>query len=477
MLLKYNNIRKERGNIEIFIFKFFVFTLSLGHFIELPFGDFYSKIVPQFSTSVMFVGFIFLLPKLHKVIDFHVLPFVKFWFFSVIYTFLACSFLVILYSVGFTDQIDRYAWNLETPYAAAMRDLFFWLCCIMTLIYCYYNLRFIVSFDKLGKIIELSIWAVLIVGVLQLGVLNGISVCSTIYYGCSIIFKLVDFNSIEMLERGICFWGSEPASASALTMFILPYSIITFIKAQKWRKIRFGIYVFILLFLMLHSGSSSTLITSLIVLACTLLYILKKTIKTWVYLVSFSFGLVVALLYSLDVKITSTAVSSETNSIDYIILGKVLDRENGSTATRVATVCNDMRIFASYPLTGVGNGCQGFFYKNNIPDWTKFSDEVKILLYYEGGVIANGGGNFFASYFSGFGLIGAFVLLLLVRRFKLGLKKSIVSNDPIAKFTFAICIVIFLLAGWYVQTIEDNRLMFMLALGCVPNSNFLKNRL
>lgn len=471
--IDYKRMDNNRA-IDLFIFKIFVFTLSLGRFIELPFGDFYSKIVPQFSTSVMFVGLSLIIFRKGRIVDNQVLPFVKFWIFSILYTFLACTYLLILYSLGFADGIDDKAWNLEMPYSAIMRDIVFWMSSIMALLYSYYNLRYVISFQNLRNVIELSILAILGIGLLQFGVLKGIGFCSIIYYGLSSIFKLVDFNHMQMLEKGICFWGSEPSSASALSMFIIPYSIITFIKSKGWCRIRFCIYSLILSFLMLRSGSSSTLITIIIVLACTIFYVFKGSIKTWVYIASFSLGLAVVSLYTLDIKISTNASLAEANSVEYIILGKLVDKENGSTATRVATVCNDMKIFASYPLTGIGNGCQGYFYKNNIPEWTKFAEEVRSSLYYESGSIANGGGNFFASYISGYGLIGVVVLLWLIRKYKLKLKKSVVTYNPIAEFTFSVCIIVFLLAGWYVQSIEDNRLMFMLALGCVPNVNLQK---
>ena len=176
----------------------------------------------------------------------------------------------------------------------------------------------------------------------------------------------------------------------------------------------------------------------------------------------------VVTLYTIDIKIQTDVTDTETDSIEYVILGKLLDKENASTAMRVSTVCNDMKIFASYPLTGIGNGCQGYFYNNNIPEWTKFSTEVQSLMHYENGSISNGGGNFFVSYISGYGLIGVFILILLIRQYRFRFKNSIVNHDPILNFTFAVCIIVFLLAGWYVQSIEDNKLMFMLALGCVP---------
>ena len=184
-------------------------------------------------------------------------------------------------------------------------------------------------------------------------------------------------------------------------------------------------------------------------------------------------GFFIVVLYTLDLNVDTQSASSDKDSIEYILLGKLVDKENGSTAMRVSTVCNDMKIFLSYPLTGIGNGCQGYFYNNNIPLWTRFAEEVQRSLNYESGSISNGGGNFFASYISGYGLIGIIVLFLLIRQYQIRLKKSVVNYNIVAEFTFATCIIVFLLAGWYVQTIEDNKLMFMLALGCVPYKNLL----
>ena len=141
---------------------------------------------------------------------------------------------------------------------------------------------------------------------------------------------------------------------------------------------------------------------------------------------------------------------------------------------RVSTLCNDMKIFMLYPITGVGNGCQGYFYKYNIPDWVKFSDEVQNVIAYGTGSIANGGGNFFASYISGYGIIGIFILWSFIKQYRIRLRYSKIYYDSVSDFTFSVCIIVFLLAGWYVQSIEDNKLMFMLALGCVPYKNELK---
>ena len=463
----------QSSSLDRLLFKLFVFTLPLGRFIELPFGDFYAKVVPQFSTSVTFVGIVLLLLKQVKLVDFNVRPFVKFWYFSVIYTLLASTLLIIMYCAGWADDIDFVAWNLEMPYRAIMRDIIFWACSMMALLYSYYNLSYVVRFEQLYRVFEWSILAILFVGLLQYGALNGNGFCMLLHSGLGSVFKLVDLSNMAILDRGICFWGSEVSSASGYCMFILPFSIVVFFNSKNGKKIRFGLYTILFLYLLLTSGSSSTLITTLVVIGCTIVYLLNKTIKKWVYYSSFFVGFFIVVLYTLDLNVDTQSASSDKDSIEDILLGKLVDKENGSTAMRVSTVCNDMKIFLSYPLTGIGNGCQGYFYNNNIPLWTRFAEEVQRSLNYESGSISNGGGNFFASYISGYGLIGIIVLFLLIRQYQIRLKKSVVNYNIVAEFTFATCIIVFLLAGWYVQTIEDNKLMFMLALGCVPYKNLL----
>lgn len=467
----------QSSSLDRFLFKLFVFTLPLGHFVELPFGDFYTKIVPQFSTSVMFVGFALMLLKSAKFVDKNVRPFVKFWYFSIIYTFFASTLLIIMYYAGFADDIDWVAWNLEMPYRAIMRDIIFWVFSLMALLYSYYNLSYVIRFEQLYCVFEWSIISILSVGILQYGALTGNVFCIILHNVLGSVFKLIDLSDMMVLERGVCFWGSEVASASGYCMFILPFSIITFFNSKNGKKIRFGFYTALFLFFLLTSGSSSTLIATLVVVGCTILFIFKGTIKKWVYYLSFLFGFLIVMLYTIDIDVSTRVSSTDKESIEYILLGKLVDKENGSTATRVSTVCNDMKIFLTYPITGIGNGCQGYFYNSNIPAWTRFAEEVQRALNYESGSISNGGGNFFASYISGYGLVGIVVLLILVKQYKIRFRRSVVNYNSVAEFTFATCIIVFLLAGWYVQTIEDNKLMFMLALGCVPYKNISKNSL
>lgn len=98
----------------------------------------------------------------------------------------------------------------------------------------------------------------------------------------------------------------------------------------------------------------------------------------------------VATVYSIDIKVDSSAASTQKDSFEYIVFGKLVDKENMSTAMRVSTIINDMRILSQHPITGVGNGMQGYWYSENVPDWCKLSYEVENLLNGKAG-IANGG--------------------------------------------------------------------------------------
>lgn len=118
---------------------------------------------------------------------------------------------------------------------------------------------------------------------------------------------------------------------------------------------------------------------------------------------AFFAGLAVAVLYSLDLS-SSDAINSDKESFEYVLVGKIQDRDNLSTAMRASTVINDMKIFYDYPFTGIGDGNQGYFYRQNVPMWVVASEEVQSLMH--GTKIANGGGNFFPSFVSAYGLIG-----------------------------------------------------------------------
>lgn len=88
-----------------------------------------------------------------------------------------------------------------------------------------------------------------------------------------------------------------------------------------------------------------------------------------------------------------------------------ISESDQSGAYRNSTIINDWLIFKSYPVFGVGDGNQGFFYAGNQPSWilSNSSGEVAQALRGAKGVLD--GGAFIGSLVSGYGIVGVVLFL------------------------------------------------------------------
>ena len=183
------------------------------------------------------------------------------------------------------------------------------------------------------------------------------------------------------------------------------------------------------------------------------------------YYSSFIVGFIFALAYIKTENITYSG-NSDNRSLEYVVLGKIIDRENLSTAMRASTVINDFKVFFDYPITGVGGGNQGYYYAENQPSWTLQSEEVSDVIMTH--TIPNGGGNFFPAYFSAYGIIGIIVLLAFISRYLKLYHSSFLMEDKRANTIFQTAIILFLFAAWHVVGIKQcETIIFILSLPCI----------
>lgn len=445
-----NNLSFDRN-----IYKAYVFFLPLGRFIELPLGDFVNRMITQMSTWFMLLGVLVLFMRGQFVKIKGVSCFKGLCVFMIAYSFLAS--LVLLFANNIYTE--------ETPIRACLGDIVLYFIALLSLFYNYYHLTYTISFDKLYKLFHWQIIILLIVGYLQLGTLLGIGFISSIYIFLSSFLSLVDYSWLMSVNRGVCFFGTEPASVITLCLFVIPFILSSIYHLKKWMRWQHVIYLILFSILFLLSNSSSLLVAFVLVLTSFLIAILFRSIKKIVFWGVFFVGACLAFLYASDSHIQLNT----DNSHDwvYVLCGKALDKENMSTAMRASTIINDIEIFYDYPFTGVGNGNQGFFYNQNVPNWVKASEEVQNILSGNAG-IANGGGNFFPAYLSAFGLIGIIFFLFFLQRYKKNYSQSFLQVSPIANWTFRLGLVLFLFASWTVMGVKQNEtVLFILALPCV----------
>ena len=345
-----------------------------------------------------------------------------------------------------------------------MGDVVLYFLALCSVYYNYYGLSKLVTLEDVKSIFKMQVLILLAVGYLQLGIMFGIG--GGLYASLCSIFALREASWLTSLDRGITFFGTEPASSSIICFIVIPF-ILCSISTNKGGKRLFYVIEFILMaILFLLSNSSSALLSfGFLVVAYLVVYMFHIRAKKLLMIGAFMIGLVVAVLYSLDIS-TSDGVNSDKESLEYVLVGKIQDKDNMSTAMRASTVINDMKIFYEHTFTGVGDGNQGYFYRKHVPTWALGSEEVQSLMH--GTKIANGGGNFFPAFISAYGLIGIIVFLFFLKSYSLSCRQSFIQEDKRFQMIYVLGISLFLLSGWYVVGVKLNEsICFLLSLPCV----------
>ncbi len=440
----------RNNNFAANIYKLYVLCLPFGMVFKIPFDDYLTNMIGGFSNLVMLVGCFALMLKGKPLIN------QRNKIFGGLYIYMAISSIVM--AIVLSMFVDS---KYESPLSAISGDIVFYFLTILSVFYNSYCLSHYVSFSSIYKIFDWQIVVLLIVGYAQLLGMMGMA---GPYNLLSSFLALKDISWLTDLNRGVTFFGSEPASAAGLCFVVFPY-IYSSVQNNKGAK-KLLYIIALLLFLVLVLGSnSSQFLTMAIGSALLFVWSCFGKIKKAFYYISFSLGLLFAIAY-ISSENLSTAANADSDSFEYVVFGKVVDKTNKSTAMRASTVINDLKVFADFPLTGVGDGNQGYFYAENQPMWTRYSGEVMDLI--TKNVVPNGGGNFFPAYISAYGIIGIFVLIGFIGKYRKLYNSSFLQKDKRMDTIFQISIILFLFASWHVVGIKQSQTMiFVLSLPCV----------
>lgn len=439
-------------DIDRALYKLYLFCLPLGQLFKITPDGF---LLPwQFSTIIMMLGFFRIVVTRPLKTNEGIRAFGKLYLYMAAFSLLASVVLSVTLDTALT----------VSPLRRCLGDVVLYLVALCSICYNYYGLTKLVSIAELLQIFKLQTIVLLIVGMLQLGTLFGVG--NGVYSVLCSVFALRDVVYLTSLDRGVTFFGTEPASSSIICFIVIPF-ILCSISTNKGGKRLFYVIEFILMaILFLLSNSSSALLSfGFLVVAYLVVYMFHIRAKKLLMIGAFMIGLVVAVLYSLDIS-TSDGVNSDKESLEYVLVGKVQDKDNMSTAMRASTVINDMKIFYEHTFIGVGDGNQGYFYRKHVPTWALGSEEVQSLMH--GTKIANGGGNFFPAFISAYGLIGIIVFLFFLKSYSLSYRQSFIQEDKRFQMIYVLGISLFLLSGWYVVGVKLNEsICFLLSLPCV----------
>lgn len=454
-------------NIQAKLYLLYLFFLPMGRLIDLGLPEIFQKYLFQnFCLFFFSIGFIIMLINNNKIIltsPTIIQKWKNLYVFQVIYSLIAACVLYI--PLG-----DL---NGEDTFKASIGGIIFWLIVLCHIFYNYYGITRLITIKQFISILHKSTIILLIIGYLQFFTINIGGIFATIYTAIS---KIIILLPIERLNRGVVFFGTEPSSSSIILVYIIPMIISLIIKpintTNRWIEF---LYIILFIPLFITSGSSTVLIILLMLITTTAVIIMRKKIIYKLLLISsFLIGAIVAFSYGTGSIKKDSNYTSNTSSLKYLIFAKIQDTDNLSTMMRSSTIINDMRIFMNFPLLGVGDGIQGYYYNENIPKEFLVSPEVTDVYKGKSGII-DGGGAFFPCFLSAYGILGLFFLIPLIQKylyfFRLNWKK--LNNFDIMLMLF---LIVFSSSAWFSLGIRQNfPLILMLILPLASSSLNSKN--
>ncbi len=373
------------------------------------------------------------------------------------------SFIVLVVISLFTSMILFQSFGVlygETTITASFAENIYYLLIAVTF---YYNaiLFETVTKETICKIFDaLCIFNVLL-GIVQLLLVNSYTVVSEIYDLLDVFDLFVDSTNLFSMGR-ICLTASEPAGmAITICVLLLPYSMSRYLYAEKRQKYLLFIIAFtILCFFSLSSSTYVALVVSYLVFAI-LLY--RKNRNP--FFITFVLLLVFVIGYIFVTGILDDSYIGR--QINYYLFEKTTSTENYSTGYRYSTVINDFICFVNYPISGVGNGNQGFLYESSITSEyvsETIQNNYLVIRALNGNLGLLSGGPFVPSFISGYGMAG---ILILINQFLTANRAIRKHPDRVGFFRemYTIGTITFLTVSFVSGGIEGNYLvLFVLSI-------------
>lgn len=294
----------------------------------------------------------------------------------------------------------------ENTIIATTKKILFSLAYILFVYYCR-EIGGILTLDEIFSTIEKTINVCLVVGIIQIGILYNISIFEAIYNAINSLFDAWTVTRVHQTGR-IALLANEPAySAGFLGIVVFPYLLSKFLV----KKNTFGDFVKLFLCVVILYFTKSTtgyILLPIIVVFFVYLYFKNSHIRSFnkVFLIV----LIVISVFAAYFVIKSSGLLNDF----MFVIQKLTSSENENSTDRKAIIAISLIIFKNYPVLGVGNGNQGFFYREFAPAWAIQSFTGARAYRYAENVLYDGG-PFWLAYISGYGLLGIVLLVLFFK--------------------------------------------------------------
>lgn len=295
----------------------------------------------------------------------------------------------------------------EDSISAIVGQVVYWLQYVLMVLY---NIRvfYLLTMHNIWKLIGIISNIMLLVGYFQIAV---------VVFRADWFCRLYDFIASDVLflqsdyllnEKRIVLSTTEPAYASYMIIrlflpLLLTDIIINGMTKRNFVKLLFWMPV------IYYTKSSNMYILFCVELLVFIVIKCGRILREKRITLNFISGL---MLFGGLAVLSSAAFGGIRNmtSILYILRYKLTDRTNMSTAWRIAPIYVNWEIFKRFPIWGIGNGNQGFFFWDFFPEWAYDLLKNTRMMEWNSNEMTNGI-LFFPSILSGYGLVGSLILL------------------------------------------------------------------
>lgn len=351
----------------------------------------------------------------------------------------------------------------ESSYGAVIKmDLIF----IQYITMIFYNKEIfkLLGVKKIKEILSKVMVLLLILGYIQLLIMVGGKFIEILYIKLDIFDIFVD--NVSSLKMPLT--ESEGALAgNLLAIFVLPFLAANIIMEENNKKYVTQMLAWIPIIII--SGSLAEYLLCAIFFITFGFYLLesKKSKKMF-----YTILIIPIIITAISTFFFSRLPESIQMNIEYTIMEKLTDSSNGSTVSRTTIPFKyNFGAFKEYPILGVGNGNQGFFYHEYVDYNYSLVSGVKSSYENAANTIYNGS-LLFPSIVSGYGILGIFLLIIYIFKSEKEVNKNREELD-IFYYFYKIARIPFFFAGFQTLFVGTYYIWFVLS---IPFFKTLNNR-
>ena len=342
----------------------------------------------------------------------------------------------------------------ENTVIATSKKILFSFAYIAFIYYCR-EIGGILTLDEIFSTIEKTINVCLVVGIIQIGILYNISIFEAIYNAINSLFDAWTVTRVHQTGR-IALLANEPAySAGFLGIIVFPYLLSKFL--VKKNTVFDFLKLFILVVILYFTKST----TGYVIFAVTIVFFVYYYVKNS-SINTFNKGLLIVLVAFFVVF--AYFLLKELNIFNdfMFVIEKLTSSENENSTDRKAIIVINLLILKKFPLLGVGNGNQGFFYRELAPVWA-INSFTGARAYKNAANVLFDGGPFWLAFISGYGLLGIILMVLFFKNSIINMK--LYKNQfPLLYYFYILSLPILLVDGVAATLGEKQYFWFVLAI-------------